>query len=185
MLAQGDASFHDVSSAASGQVIGLKLASSGSKFFFWLQDPSVTAKSAVSQLTDILEGQPIAPKLKLPKFDLAQAMAGFFGAQQKATISPSQVLSPDNIMDAIDPEDMDGLEEYLPEGYQTKSDLRLLASTPYFHQALSILARIMNSPESSQQFLAQFDLLEQSGDVPFGFAALIRALHKKHSNNKN
>lgn len=191
-MTQGDASFHHIKQQ--GNVIGLKLASSGEKFFFWLQDPADDATSIVSSLNGLLEtglwpkrsrsgddGQGRAQPVAAPKqgmiSDFARSLASIFGSKK---VAPSSVLTVDNIMDACTEEDLKELQTLFPEGYgATKSDLRRLVSSPYFHQSLSTLQTIMSS-EAAPGFLAQFGLLEEAGEGVVGFAALLQALLKKH-----
>lgn len=186
-MTAGDASFHIIPSQQ-GQVIGLKLASSGSKYLFWIQDTTINAANLFSDLNSMINDQvavePIPKQSKSEKNDtskiglLAKGLASVFG-HKKPEISFAKILSTDAIMDACETEDIQSaLLPHFPPGYEpTKQSLRNLVSTPYFQQAASMLDQIMAS-ESAPAFLAQFGLLDSDNQI--GTAALIRALLKKH-----
>lgn len=194
-LACGDASFHPVPQSPSGQVIGIKLASSGSKFFFWLQDAHADAASLTAELTALLQdGPPPSPEppaakpaaSRLAGLHLPESLARAFQARPAPSVTPEQVLGVDRVMDAIGPEDLKALAAFFPPGYPaSKTSLRTLVASPYFAQASQVLQHIMAS-ESAPTFLAQFGLLEHAaGDAPAGFPALIRALQRKHAARKD
>lgn len=188
VLSLGDATFHHIPKEDS-QVVGLKLASSGSKYFFWLQDPRDRAAHLVPRLNAIIQGsesaestaaEPTVPSA--PPADrisaFAKSLAGIFGAKR---VDPGSLLTTDNILSCCeDKEDFEALSSLLPEGYgANKQDLRNLASSPYFQQAVRTINGLMTS-ESAPTFMAQFGLLELAGDYPLGFSALLKALLKKY-----
>lgn len=177
-------------------MIALKLASCGSKYFFWLQDPSNDAAAIVNTLNDLLETGSWPKRLKSDGHDdddelksvggkagmideFVRSLTGMFSGSKK--ISPSSVLTVDNIMDVCTEEDLKELRELFPEGYNaTKTDLRRLVTSPYFQQSLTVLQRIMASETAGSAFIAQFGLLEHADDGALGIAGLLKALLKKH-----
>lgn len=186
MLTQGDASFEVIT--AETDLIQLELASSGSSFLFSLVDRSIDLHRLVINMNSMLETGKIpiigptktesATKTELAasasKF--AKQLAGMFTTKK---VSPTALLTVDSILDSVEPEDLAVLKQYFPEGYTgTKQDLRTIVASPYFKQAVSILETIMDS-ESAPSFLAQFGLLEDAGQHPLGFAALLRALQAR------
>lgn len=186
MLTQGDASFEVIT--AETDLIQLELASSGSSFLFSLVDRSIDLHRLVINLNSMLEtGQiPVIGPTKTESTtktdfaasasEFAKQLAGMFTTKK---VNPKTLLSVDNILDSVEPEDLLALSQYFPDGYTgTKQDLRTIVASPYFKQAVSILGTIMDS-ESAPSFLAQFGLLEDAGDHPVGFAALLRAIQAK------
>ena len=175
------------------QVIGLKLQSSGDKYFFWLQNPVDQAGRLVSELNDALKGGSAvepkktpapAPKMAKVASSLASKLAGIFGSIKPPTApsaKASQLLTMDAIMDACDFADIqDHLYQHFPDGYQpTKQDLRSLVTSPYFGQAVNALDQIMAS-EDVPTFLAQFGLLQYYDGHELGLAGLIKAIQKKY-----
>lgn len=194
-LASGDASFHHIKMKDDSQVVGLKLQSSGDKYFFWLQNPADQADKLVNELNNALTvgsaaetkdaSTPPAPKMAKFASSLASTLAGIFGGIKPSpttSLKASQLLSTDAIMDACDPADIqDHLHQYFPEGYQpTKQDLRSLVTSPYFGQAVDALDQIMAS-EDAPTFLAQFGLLQYyDGQEQLGVSGLLKAIHNKY-----
>lgn len=162
-------------------MIGLKLQSSGDKYFFWLQDPKIQAADLVSQLNALLSEETFETRSpKIPKFD-GNLISNLFKSKP-TPFRASQVLTTDAIMDSCDADFINyHLSQFFPEGYQaTKADLRSLVTSPYFSQAVDALDQIMAS-EDAPTFLAQFGLLEHYDGTELGFSALIKALRKKKS----